>query len=318
MRRALASVLAVHFFLLASAAFAQADDKLFWVAHGQDVTAAKVGPAAAGYKTLKVFAGGEIKKSIAYPFARWIEKSATYDGFEVPTAHLLIEGAAFSSALDISAPFPVVLRGVTVRLAEGSPWGILMRPSSGGVYVLWSDVGGMHDKLPEGQKPVDVAIDLRGASGAVYHSRASNALDGIHVSGSGARIEQSLIDNLVAVPQSHNDGIQLLGAPENVRIIKNKIINRNPQTSCLYLLGRRLTVTGNYLAGGGWTVYAGARNNGHGGDAGGPVVFTDNVFGKDIFAKGGSFGPVAYWDKDHAGPGDWLDNRFSDGTPVKP
>lgn len=303
---------------LGGTASVRADEKLHWVAHGKEITAGKVGPAAARYTALKSYAGGEIKSRKEYPFGRWVDRVATYDGFEVGAAHLLIEGVAFSSPLDISAPFPVVLRGVSVRTPAGAPWGILMRPASAGVYVLWSEVGGAQANVPSGQKPVDVAIDLRGSPAAVYHSHASNVLDGIHISGGDTRIEQSLIDGLLAVPQSHNDGIQLLGAPENVRIAKNKIINRNPQTSCLYLLGRTLTVSGNYLAGGGWTVYAGANNNGHGGDAGGPVVLTDNIFGRDVFAKGGHFGPVAYWDKAHAEAASWLDNRFDDGTSIKP
>lgn len=291
---------------------------LSWVAHGQELTSGKVGPEAAGYTALKSYAGGEIKERKEYPFARWVDRPVTYDGFEVSAGHLLIEGAAFSSPLDISAPFPVVLRGISVRPSTGAPWGILMRPASAGVYVLWSEAGGAQAIVQAGEKPVDVAIDLRGSPAVVYHSHALNVLDGIHVSGGDTRIEQSLIDGLLAVPQSHNDGIQLLGAPANVRIAKNKIINRNPQTSCLYLLGRTLTVSSNYLAGGGWTVYAGANNNGHGGDAGGPVVLTDNIFGRDVFGKGGHFGPVAYWDKAHADAANWLNNRFDDGTPIKP
>jgi hypothetical protein len=297
--------------------FACADDKPHWVAHGADITPAKVGPAAVGYTKLKPFAGGQINQKNDYPFGTWIDRATSYDGFDVPAGHLLIEGVAFTSSLDISAPFPVVLRGVSVRLSQASPWAILMRPTSGGLYVLWSEAGGSED-MTAFPKPIDVALDLRGAPAAVYHSRFSRALDGLHISGSKTRVEQNLIDDLLAFPESHNDGIQLLGRPHDVTIHKNRITNRHPQTSCINLLGTRLKVSSNYLAGGGWTLYGGANNNGHGGEAGGPVTVSDNIFGRDVFAKSGHFGPVAYWDKSDSSRGIWENNRFSDGAAVMP
>lgn len=316
MRRARA--IAVIAAIVTLACPARAEDKPHWVSHGEAITAAKVGPAAAGFTALKPRPGGELKdRTAAASWGVWVEKAATYDGFDVPAGHLLIQGVAFSSPLDISAPFPVVLRGVSVRIASGSPWGILMRPGAGALYVLWSDAGASPG-TSGAQQSVDVALDVRGSPSFVYHSHFSRAVDGMHVSGSNARIEQNLIDDLIAVPQSHNDGIQLLGMPSNVNIAKNKVINRNPQTSCLNLLGRNITVTSNWLSGGGWTVYGGANNNGHGGEAGGPVTVYDNIFGRDLFAKGGHFGPIAYWDKARAAPDDWLANRYDDGMPVKP
>ncbi len=288
-----------------------------WVAHGEQITPGKVGPAAAGYRQLTPFAGGQIKDKKDYPFGRWIADAASYDGFDVRAGHLLIEGVAFTSSLDISAPFPVVLRGVSVRLSQASPWAILMRPSSGGLYVLWSEAGGSEDMVSSPQ-PIDAALDLRGAPAGVFHSRFSRALDGLHISGSETRVEQNLIDELLTFPASHNDGIQLLGRPAGVRIHKNRIVNRHPQTSCVNLLGVRIAVTGNYLAGGGWTLYGGAKNNGHGGEQGGPVTVSNNIFGRDVSPKSGHFGPVAYWDKSGTPGWLWQDNRFSDGKPIEP
>lgn len=294
-----------------------AADKSHWVAHGEDITPAKVGPAAAGYTKLKTFAGGQINQKKNYHFGTWIDRATSYDDFDVPAGHLLIEGVAFTSSLDVSAPFPVVLRGVSVRLSQASPWAILMRPTSGGLYVLWSEAGGSEDMVLN-PKPIDVALDLRGTPAAVYHSSFSRALDGLHISGGQTHVEQNLIDDLLTFPQSHNDGIQLLGRPDDVTIHKNRIVNRHPQTSCVNLLGTRLKVTRNYLAGGGWTLYGGANNNGHGGEAGGPVTVSGNIFGRDVFAKSGHFGPVAYWDKGAVSRGLWEHNRFSDGTAITP
>jgi hypothetical protein len=105
----------------------------------------------------------------------------------------------------------------------------------------------------------------------------------------------------------------LLGAPTDIEIAGNKVLP-NPQTSCLTLLGARITVHANYLAGGGWTIYGGANNNGHGGGAAGDVTVTDNIFGRDYFAKGGHFGAVSYWSQANV----WRDNRFSDGNRIVP
>lgn len=317
MRQARArTVLCVFVALLALPPQLHAEQR-HWVAHGEQITPGKVGPAAAGYAMLKAAPGGTIKKREDVAAGKWIDHAASYDGFDVRAGHLLIEGVAFSSSLDISAPFPVVLRGVSVRLSQASPWAILMRPSSGGLYVLWSEAGGS-DEMISNPQPIDAALDLRGAPAAVYHSRFSRALDGLHISGSETRVEQNLIDDLLTFPASHNDGIQLLGRPAGIKIYKNRIINRHPQTSCVNLLGVRISVTGNYLAGGGWTLYGGAKNNGHGGEQGGPVTVSNNTFGRDVFAKSGHFGPVAYWDKSGTPGWVWQENSFSDGKPIAP
>ena len=280
--------------------------------HGKDITAANTGPAAAGYRGLKAFAGGEIRDGKPYAFAREISASAHYDDFLVTGPHLLIEGAAFSSTLDIYTAKPVVLRGVSVRPDAARPAAILTRPSAGPVYVLWSDIGGT-DARNRGLA-VGAGLALRASNAVVYRSRVSQTGDGIDISGSNIRIEETLIDALTAFDGDHNDAVQLMGAPQNITIARNKILNSNPQTSCLYLLGGTIDVASNYLAGGGWTIYGGAKNNGHGGIAASNVRVTGTIFGRDYFAKSGGFGPVSYWDKTNTRS----NNRFSDGAAIVP
>ncbi len=278
------------------------------IAHGQDMTAAHVGPAAAGYRDLKAFAGSEIKDGKSYPFAREIAGPAAYDGFEIDGSHLLIEAAAFSSSLDVYTSKTVVLRGVSVRPATHSPVALLTRPGAGPVYVLWSDFGG------SGTRAVDAGLALRADAATIFRSRISGASDGISVSGSGVRLIENFIETRAASVGDHNDAIQLLGAPMDVEIARNKILNRNPQTSCIMMLGANISVRGNYLSGGGWTIYGGAANNGKGGADASNITVTGNVFGRDFAHKSGHFGPVTYWGKANA----WSDNRFQDGTPVVP
>lgn len=278
------------------------------VLHGEAITVTNVGPVAGGFKDLRTFAGSTIKDGQVYPFAREIAQSATYDGVEIEGPHLLVEGAAFMSSLDIYTSKTVVLRGISIRPKSPSPIALLVRPGAGAVYVLWSDIGA------SAANAVGSAIALRGSRAYVYRSRISNAADGISISASGVKIEENFIETRAASLGDHNDAIQLLGAPSEITIRRNKILNRNPQTSCLYLLGQHIDVRSNYLSGGGWTIYGGAKNNGHGKGAASDVSVTDTIFGRDYFKKSGNFGPVTYWSKGY----DWRDNRFSDGTAVKP
>lgn len=297
-------------FVLVSAVAAMANEARTpkQAVHGEAITAEGVGPGAAGYGSLKAYAGTTIKDGNAYPFAREIAASATYDGFDIDGPHLLIEGAAFSSSLDIYTARTVVLRGVSIRPAAHAHIALLVREGAGDVYVLWSDVGAA------GSNGIGAAIALRGRHAAVHRSLISKAADGVQISASGVMVAENLIETRAASPGDHNDAIQLLGSPKHITIARNKILNRNPQTSCLYLAGEHIDVRSNYLSGGGWTIYGGASNNGKGGAGTSDVAVTDTIFGRDFFEKSGSFGPVTYWDKANV----WRDNRFSDGVTITP
>lgn len=307
MMRGLGSATLFLMFALSAAAPVVAE-KAKAVVHGQDISAANVGPAAAGYRDLKIYAGSPINDGVAYPFAREMTAAATYDGFDVKGPHLLIEGVAFSSALDIYTIKPVVLRGVSVRPSNHSPVALLTRPGAGPVFALWSDFGG------GGARSIDAALALRADHATVFRSRMSGAGDGVSVSGSDVRILESLVETRAASAGDHNDAIQLLGAPKDIELARSRILNRNSQTSCVTILGSKISVRDNYLSGGGWTVYGGAANNGKGGSSASGVTVSGNVFGRDFAHKSGHFGPVTYWDKANA----WSDNAFSDGTPVVP
>ena len=284
--------------------------------HGVEIDAANTGPSAGGYTALKPADGGEIKDGRSYSFAREIAGAAVYDGTPVNGPHLLIEGAAFSAPLDISVSKPVVFRGVSVRVPAGSPWTILVRPGAGPFYFLWSDAGGQ--ARAAGDKAPASALDLRADHATIYRSHVSGTADGIDISGASIAIKESFIGQLATFPGSHNDAIQLAETAADVTIQRNKILNPNPQTSCLYLLGRDIRVVSNYLAGGGWTIYGGGNNNGHGGGGATNIAVTGNVFGRDYFAKSGHFGPVSYWEKDASHRNVWLNNSFDGGSTVLP
>jgi hypothetical protein len=286
------------------------------IVHGAEINAANTGPAVAGYTTLVPAAGGEIKDGRTYPFVREVADTAIYDGIAVQGPHLLIEGKSFAAPLDISVTKPLVLRGVSVRVAAGSPWTILVRPGAGKFHLLWSDAGGVEGD-GAARAPAS-ALDIRNNFATVYRSRFSGTADGIDISGSNVAIRETLIEKLSSFRGSHNDAIQLAETADQILIQRNKILNPNQQTSCLYILGRNVRVISNYLAGGGWTIYGGARNNGHGGDGAAKIAVTGNVFGRDYFAKSGHFGPVSYWQSDGRFGNEWLLNHFEDGPFVQP
>ncbi len=290
------------------------------ITHGSEITAASVGPEAAGYAALKTYDGGVIKDGGSYAFAKDIAGSATYDGFKVNGPHVLIEGAAFTKSLDISTSRPVVMRGVSVRVERASPWAVLVRPGAGPFLFLWSDAGAAStDGAPHDRShAMSGALQVRSAKAVVFRSHISKTSDGIDVSGTGALVQENLIDDLTAWDGDHNDGIQLAGDEPNIAIIRNKILNPNPQTSCVYILGKGVTLDGNYFGGGGWTIYGGGKSNGHAGPSSRRIRAANNIFGRAYFPKSGHFGPLAYWDTSPELGNQWRGNRFEDGQPVNP
>ena len=286
------------------------------IKHGREIEAANTGPAAAGYHDLRPAAGGEIKDGRTYPFARAIAQTAVYDGFEVKGPHVLIEAVAFTRPLDISISQPLVMRGVSVRVPPESPWTILIRPRAAPIYVLWADLGG--DPSFASRKATPSALQLRGDNATVFRSHLSYTGDGIDISGHHINISETLIDDLATFPGSHNDGIQLADTSADVKVARTKIRNANPQTSCIYVLGDGVTIADSYLAGGGWTLYGGAKNNGHGGEGASNVAVKNTIFGREFFAKSGHFGAVTYWDRAAALNNTWSGNSFDDGLALAP
>ena len=309
------------FLAVGSGLLAQSPSVPRTVLHGEDLGPADVGPAAAGYGQLRgPFPGTEIRDGRVYPFAREVPATARYDGFEVAGPHLLIEGVAFDGPLDIYATKPVVLRGVSVRTSKAAYWAIHTRPGAGALYLLWSDAGAARtDGAPlDRTHALDRALYLRADRATVHRSRISRTADGIQVHAVGAIVSETLIDDLVFWVRDHNDGIQMLGRGADLVVVRSRIVNRNPQTSCLNLIGELVRVEDTYLAGGGWVIYAGANANGHKAGPARHVVIRNVVFGRTYFPRSGHFGPVAYWDGSSGTGNIWERNRFDDGRPVLP
>ena len=288
------------------------------VHHGADLDRNLVGPRAAGLAPMAEHAGGEIRNGAVYPFARRVETAASYDGFRVDGPHILIERVAFTDPVDVYATLPVVFRGVVIRTRNEAPWALHTRPEAGRIYLLWSAFGAASAAGAPDNRSGALArgLYLRSSGATVYRSHVSDTADGIQIHAAGARIVETLIDRLVAWRGDHNDGIQMLGRGADVEIIRCRVVNTNPQTSALNLIGDRVRVVSSYLAGGGWTIYAGMHHPPRRPGMTREVVLRDNILGREAFAKGGSFGVVTGWDA--AGGGNvWTGNRFADGEPIE-
>lgn len=287
------------------------------IAHGIEITRAQVGPAALGSRARPEHPGGEIRDNRAYAFVREISTGATYDGHRIEGPHRLIENVVLTSPVDVYATLPVIFRGVSIWTRAAAPWALHTRPGAGPVHFHWSEAGAAATAglVLDASRALDRALYLRSDNVTVHRSHLTRTADGLQIHAAGARVVETLIDELLTWPGQHNDGIQILGQGRDALIVRNRIVNQNPQTSCLNISGRNIRILDNYLSGGGWTIYGGAQIKGYVAGLRQDVVVTGNLFGREHFAKGGHFGVVAYWDG-RAGGNVWLQNQFVNGEKI--
>lgn len=128
----------------------------------------------------------------------------------------------------------------------------------------------------------------------------SGAADGLKM-GAGSKIYSSYIHDLATFDGAHNDSIEVNGP--DVTISGNTILNQNSQTSAVFNMGSNVVIDGNFLAGGGYTIYGGS------GDGATNVRVTNNVLSTIFFAGSGFYGPSAYWPSGST----WTNNKWYDG-----
>jgi Right handed beta helix region len=144
-----------------------------------------------------------------------------------------------------------------------------------------------------------------GCSRAVEPAGNGAVMDRLNVSGCNDGIqmydhdvlENSYIHDLAFTSSSHNDGVQQNGGSDDV-VKHNTIFNPHNQTSCVNFntdFGgvSDITITGNLLNGGNYTVYV--RDGGRGNGTPTGVSVTDNHFGgADVFGLLSADGSVAW------------------------
>ncbi|MEU1385877.1 MULTISPECIES: hypothetical protein [unclassified Nonomuraea] len=201
----------------------------------------------------------------------------------------------------------VTIRNTRVR-GQSDYWGILQREGFSGLKVEDSEIFG------NGKVRTQFGILNQGKMITIRR------VD-IHTISNGILTDQGLVeDSYVHDPKyysgDHTDMIMSTGtaAPGTELVIRhNTVINTLDQTGAIALfqdfgVTRNVTVQGNFLAGGGWSLYAGAGRKGLSSN----IKVIDNVFSRKVWPKGGYAGPVSYWDAN--GPGNvWKGNSWEGG-----
>jgi hypothetical protein len=138
------------------------------------------------------------------------------------------------------------------------------------------------------------AVEPAGNGAVMDQLNVSGCEDGIQMYNNDV-LENSYIHDLAFTSSSHNDGVQQ-NAGHNDVVKHNTIFNPHNQTSCVNFTTdfagiSDITITGNLLNGGNYTVYS--RSGGHGNPTG--VSVTGNHFGSaDVFGLVSADGSVAW------------------------
>ena len=140
----------------------------------------------------------------------------------------------------------------------------------------------------------DRAVEPAGNGAVMDRLNVSGCEDGIQMYDHDV-LENSYIHDLAFTSSSHNDGVQQNGGRDDV-VKHNTIFNPHNQTSCVNFTTdfggiSDITITGNLLNGGNYTVYS--RSGGNGDPAG--VSVTGNQFGgADVYGLLSDDGSVTW------------------------
>lgn len=236
------------------------------------------------------------------------------DGAVIENLEIVEDGSGAAGLIEVMAN-NVTIRNVRVTNDRDLVyWGIVQRAGYHGLVVEDSEIFGS----PDGGQ-LQTGIANHGGMITVRRVEIHTITDGIVTS--HGLIEDSFLHSPRYFEGDHTDMIQANGGSEQglpLEIRGNTIINTQQQTSAVFLQDftgaehipvRDVTIEGNWLAGGGYTVYGGG--DAEAGTA--QVVIRDNVFSREIFPDGGYWGPVAHFDPDAPG-NHFSGNIWDDGT----
>jgi phage baseplate assembly protein gpV len=233
----------------------------------------------------------------AYDPRGWVEVSgngAVLDGLSIPYN------------VDVTAS-NVTIKNVQISVT-GDSFGVSLRHTHN-VTVEHSTITGGdagHNRLMVGVK--DIYGDSTGtqvrSSGFAYTSTAVQIGSGL--------IEGNYIHDMGYISGDHINGITANGGTVQLTIQHNTILVSQSQTDAIGLfedfgVEANVLITGNLLAGGGYTVYGGQNP---GGPAAYNIRITNNQFSDMYYSGSGSFGPATAFNS--GGPGDvWSGNVWA-------
>lgn len=229
----------------------------------------------------------------------------------VSTNGAVFENAIVNGALNITAN-NVTIRNVRV-INNGDGWGIGLMHTNGTTIDHVQVMRGNGQRLESGIKDV-------------YGDDTNTTITNADVSGTETGIfmhegllRDSYIHDLAMNTGDHVNGVSSNGETTPLSIDHNTILNPISQTDAIALfqdfgLEANRTITNNLIAGGGYSLYAGAGSHG----TSHHIVITGNRFSRLYYAKGGSYGPATAYDTNGTGNA-WTNNTWDDtGTTVTP
>jgi hypothetical protein len=204
-----------------------------------------------------------------------------------------LSGLSISGTLQISASNVTVKN---VKVTTGGNFGISLAHTAG-VTIQNSTISGLNATTGR----VSYAID------DVYGDSTGTTItaDNISAFRTGIQVSTGLISgNYIHDPGfvagDHTNGIYVNGGTQALTIQNNTIMNSLGQTDAINLDAptpgpaapvANKTIKNNLLAGGGYTIYAGAAS----GSPTTNIVITGNRFAQNYYAKSGQYGAVVYF-----------------------
>jgi len=212
--------------------------------------------------------------------------------------------------LDITAS-NVTINHVQVVTSGPNSFGISLRHTAN-VTIENSTISGVNNTTGRVGNAID---DIYGDSTAmtIKNNNITNWRTAVQVS--SGLVAGNYIHAPGYTPGDHVNGIYDTGSAQPLTISGNTIFNSMNQTDDITLEasapGQTIankTITGNLLAGGGYSIYGGDSL----GNATTSIKITGNRFATLYYPNAGAYGPVAYYDP--AGPGNTWTANTSDAT----
>lgn len=250
----------------------------------------------AGIKLLTVPGQVSSGKGWHYDSRGWVEVTGN---------HAVLQNLYIPFNVDVSASY-VTLKNLRI-VVTGDDFGVGLRHTRGVTITncdIYSPDATGAGRLMAGIK--DIYADSSGLTverNNIWHTSTGLQMD-------SGLIEDNYIHDMGYKPGDHLNGITSNAGNGRLVILHNTVLNSYSQTDAISLFqdfgvqSDRL-IEGNFLAGGGYTIYGGG-----GSAVPSDIVIVGNVFSRQYYRAGGYYGPVAYFDK--TGVGDqWTGNTWA-------
>jgi hypothetical protein len=230
----------------------------------------------------------------------------------IKTVVVAVKGTVLSG-LSIAGTLQVNADNVTVKnvnVVTNANFGISLTHTTG-VTIQNSTVSGLNSTTGRVSYAID---DIYGDSTGMTIKANNISFFRTAIQVSSGLVQGNYIHDPGFVAGDHTNGIYVGGGTQPLTISGNTIFDSLGQTDAINLDAgtpgpsapvANKTITGNFLAGGSYTIYGGAAS----GSPTSNIKIQNNRFGQHYFAKSGQYGPASYFDPKGAG-NSWTGNSW--------